>query len=270
MNGVGVIGGFLQGRRAVVGRRTGRYRCDPGRTFADGRLRGASLMPTDRGPGQVQVQQQLVRRANARVARRVRRGVGDGHQATQRRLGSCFHGPRPGRRSSGRSRLAGFAATLTCRQIFRGGSPAGRCSDSCSDLQPVHRVHPLKCSAMGRVLFDWMGPMKCQFMGSSADRPACRGPAGRFPPRRRPAAAPRAAAGLVFSRRAGRPWRIAPRSLRCLTDARGTFAISLLSWTLPAPYGSAVGVGSTPRNRRPRWPSSCSSVEVPVGAGHHA
>src|SRR5690606_7730621 len=69
---------------------------------------------------------------------------------------------------------------FTCRQIFSGGSWSGRWADS---RWAIFRRSTLctqsKCSAMARVLFDWIGPMKCQTSGRSCnsailDRASCR------------------------------------------------------------------------------------------------
>nr|AAA25961.1 ORF 5 [Pseudomonas aeruginosa PAO1] len=69
--------------------------------------------------------------------------------------------------------------------------------------------------------------------------------------------------GLAHGEQADRG-RIAPRSLRCLTDARGNLCNILCyrgHYLRPMEVRSASA--RRPRNRRPRWPSSCSSVEVP-------
>nr|AAA25960.1 ORF 1; putative [Pseudomonas aeruginosa PAO1] len=143
----------------------------------------SSLMPMDRvSRPRFRSSSSSRRRANAACcAARSAVGSGMAIRPRNRRLGSCFTASaRAGRSSGAQPDLLASPLTLTCRQTFRGGSPAGRCSDRrCAIFNRSTECTHWKCSAMGRVLFDWMGPMKCQFKGRSASsaclpRASCR------------------------------------------------------------------------------------------------
>ncbi|MNR37712.1 hypothetical protein D3C85_1557560 [compost metagenome] len=91
-------------------------------------------------------------------------GSGMAIRPRRRRFGSsATAAARAGKSSGAQPDLLASKLTFTCRHTFSGGNCAGRCAERRSAIfRRSTECTQWKCSAMALVLFDWIGPMKCQ------------------------------------------------------------------------------------------------------------
>ena len=194
--------------RARAGRRS-RCRRAPSSRPRRSRLRGRRSCPSTacRAPSR-RAQRARSSSRSARcggAARRSRGRLGDRHQAAQPQRAAARRPPRASARDLRRrdAALARLAADVDLQaHLQRRQARGALLGQALRDLQRSTLCTQSKCSATGRVLLLWSGPMKChsQARRSAQLRRSCRAPPARSSRRRR---AGRRACAARDQRRAG-------------------------------------------------------------------